>query len=331
MKFSVLIATHNRAGQLRDTLRSLAGVSTAASWEAIVVDNNSRDDTRDVVRAAAETFPVALRYLFEPEQGKAAALNAGMRISEGEVLVFTDDDVRFETDWLDRAGEALEQSGGDYVGGKVLPIWGGPRPAWLPNRDGQHWAVVALLDYGTDSCEFGRNRVPWPLGVNMAVRREAFDRTGPWDNRFDRKGNTLRGQGQREWCLRARASGLRGFYAPRMVVHHIVPDERLNRQYFRRWFYWHGIGRATLYREMALDMEAPDDSRLDFSKVPHVVGVPRYMFRTGLRSLARAARGFVRKDPVAAFEHELWLWFFAGVVAQRWKDRKVLPLNTSAQ
>ena len=101
MDISVLIATHNRAGHLRDTLRSLATVSTAATWEVIVADNNSTDDTRDVVTTAAQTFPVDLRYVFEAEQGKAAALNAAMRLSRGDVLVFTDDDARFEADWLD--------------------------------------------------------------------------------------------------------------------------------------------------------------------------------------------------------------------------------------
>jgi len=322
MTFSVIIATHNRAGHLRDTLRSLASVSTAASWEVIVIDNNSQDATRDVVTTAAASFPVPLRYVFEAEQGKAAALNAGMRLATGTIFAFTDDDARFEPDWLDQAARTLEQTGGDYVGGKVLPLWGGPRPAWLPDRNGVQWGVIALLDLGPEPVEFGQGKVHWPLGVNMAVRREVFDRTGPWDNRFDRKGNTLRGQGQREWCLRARAAGLRGFYAPGMEVHHIVERERLNKQYFRRWFYWHGISRAILYREMGLDMEDPDDTAMDFSTVPHVMGIPRYMYRTGLQSVANLARGLIRRDPVAAFENELWLCFFAGVLTQRRRDRK---------
>jgi hypothetical protein len=183
--------------------------------------------------------------------------------------------------------------------------------------------VIALLDFGPERLEFGRNGIAWPLGVNMAIRRQAFARTGPWDNRFDRQGNTLRGQGQREWCLRARSAGLRGFYAPRMVVRHVVPADRLTRRYFRRWFYWHGISRAILYQHHRLDMEAPDDTRLDFTTVPHVAGVPRYMFRTALRSMAGVVRSGLRRDPVAAFEHELWLWFFAGVVSRRWQDHPV--------
>jgi hypothetical protein len=62
--------------------------------------------------------------------------------------------------------------------------------------------------------------------------------------------------------------------------------------------------------------------------VPHIAGVPRYMFRTGARSFADMVRGRFRNDAVAAFEHELWLWFFAGVIGQRWKDRRGSSLRT---
>jgi hypothetical protein len=70
-------------------------------------------------------------------------------------------------------------------------------------------------------------------------------------------------------------------------------------------------------------MEAPEATTLDFSKVPHVAGVPRYLFRTGIKSLVAAIKS---RDPVERFERELWLWFFAGVLKQRWADRrKALP------
>jgi len=59
---------------------------------------------------------------------------------------------------------------------------------------------------------------------------------------------------------------------------------------------------------------------LDFSKVPHVAGVPRYLYRKALASLIGWARAVVRRDSVAAFDREVWLWFFAGIVKQRWKD-----------
>jgi glycosyltransferase involved in cell wall biosynthesis len=316
MKYSVVIATYNRAADLRDTLASLAGLRPSAPWEVIVVDNNSTDGTRAVVESAAPSFPAPLRYAFEREQGRSPALNAGIRLAQGDVIVTTDDDVRVDSDWLDRAGGALDRLDCDYVGGRVLPIWGGPRPAWLPNHGGKHWAVIALLDYGSEPLEFGA-RVP--LGVNMAFRRSAFDRAGLLDPHTGRKAGTLLGQEVREWCIRARAAGVRGFYAPEMVVRHIIPASRLNKKYFRRWFYWRGISRAMLYEKAGLDMEAPEQTTLDFRTVPHVFGVPRYLYRKALASISNWLVATFRRDAFAAFDHELWVWFFAGILRQRWR------------
>ena len=191
MDYSVVIATYNRAADLRDTLRSLSGLRPNGPWEVIVVDNNSTDDTRRVVEDAARDFPVQLRYLFEREQGRSPALNAGIRAARGAIIATTDDDVRVPPGWLNAAAEGLAGLQCDFVGGRVLPIWRAPRPRWLPDRGGKQWAVIALLDYGGEPLEFGA-RVP--LGVNMAFRREAFDLAGLLDPNTGRKAGTLLGQ-----------------------------------------------------------------------------------------------------------------------------------------
>ena len=323
MKFSVIIATHNRAESLRETLAKLAELATKEEWELIVVDNNSNDRTRAVIADTAKHFPVELRYLFEPEQGKFAALNQAIPASRGEIIATIDDDAFAENDWLDRAAEGLERFGCDFVGGKVLPLWRGPQPVWLPNGPGLHWAVIALMDFGLEPAEFGCNGIPWPLGVNEVTRREAFTRVGLFDTQLGRKAGTLRNQANREWHLRARELGIRGFYIPEMVVHHVISADRLTKRYFRRWLYWHGVSRAILYEKLGVDMESPDDSELDFSKVPHIAGVPRYLYRRPLQSFLKMVRETARRDVVTSFEHELKLWFYAGVFKQRWKNRGV--------
>jgi glycosyltransferase involved in cell wall biosynthesis len=319
MKYSVVIATYNRARDLRDTLASLAGLRPDNAWEAIVVDNNSPDDTCAVVEEAARTFPVDLRYLFEREQGRSPALNTGIRAARGEIIVTTDDDVRVPADWLDRAAAGLRALACDYVGGRVLPIWGAPPPPWLSTTGGKQWAVIALLDYGPEPIEFGA-RVP--LGVNMAFTRAAFDRAGLLDPNTGRRAGTLLGQEVREWCIRARKVGVRGCYVPDMAVRHVIPAERLRKRYFRRWFYWRGISRALLYERAGLDMEAPEQTTLDFSRVPHVLGVPRYLYRKAFGSAAGWLRESLRGNAVAAFEHELWVCFFAGIFRQRCHDAR---------
>ena len=97
MKFSIVIATYNRADELPNTLKSLTEQRVSDSWEVIIVDNNSSDATREVVLEAARNFPVALRYVLEKEQGRSAALNAGIQAARGEIIAITDDDVRVDS------------------------------------------------------------------------------------------------------------------------------------------------------------------------------------------------------------------------------------------
>ena len=320
MKYSIVIATYNRAKDLVPTLESVAQLKVTRCWEVIVVDNNSQDNTHDCVVELSRRFPTELRYIFEPQQGRSAALNAGIAASRGEIIAITDDDVRVDPNWLENAGLVMQTLDCHYLGGKALPIWGGSRPAWLPDHGGRHWGVIALLDYGPLPLKLDE-RVP--LGVNMFFRREAFELAGMWDNNIGRKAGTLLGQEVREWCQRAKAVGLRGYYSPDLVVNHVIPADRLTKRYFRRWFFWNGISRAILYATKGLDMESPERTSLDFSKVPHIAGVPRYLFRTCLTSLVSAV---TTRDAVERFEHELWIWFFAGILKQRWKDRgKPIP------
>jgi glycosyltransferase involved in cell wall biosynthesis len=319
MKYSVVIATYNRAGDLRETLKSLSRLQPDGLWEVIVVDNNSTDGTRDVVVGAQKDFPAPLRYLPERDQGRSPALNTGIRAAAGEIIVTTDDDVRVPVDWLSRTAEGLRRLNCDYVGGRVLPIWQGERPEWLPNHGGKHWAVIALLDYGPEPIEFG-TRVP--LGVNLAFTRRAFEIAGLFDPHTGRRAGTLLGQEVREWCIRARKAGIHGFYVPDIVLEHIIPANRLNKRYFRRWFYWRGISRALLYARSGLDMEAPEQTTLDFSTIPHVLGVPRYLYRKAFRTAVAWVRDSLRGSRVSAFEHELWLFFFVGILRQRSRDAR---------
>ena len=317
MRYSLIIPTYNRAASLRSTLDSIMKLSFPDQTEVIVVDNNSDDDTKGVVTSEAPAFPVPLRYVFEAEQGRSAALNAGVAASSGDYILVTDDDVQVDPSWIEAAARSFEHWPCDYLGGKVLPIWEEQRPSWLPNRPGKHWAVIGLLDYGEEAFPLD-TRVP--IGVNMAFRRSAFESAGLWNNDVGRRGATLLGQEVREWGLRAKRAGLIGFYVPDMVVHHVIPRNRLTKKYFRKWFYWHGISRAILFKDHNVDMESPEETMLDFSKIPQIAGVPRYMYRSCLRMLKAATVTTLRRDRIASFENELWVWFFIGILRQRWRD-----------
>jgi hypothetical protein len=69
-------------------------------------------------------------------------------------------------------------------------------------------------------------------------------------------------------------------------------------------------------------MEAPEQTSLDPSAVPHIAGVPRYLYRKALASAGGWMRESIRGRAIEAFEHELWICFFAGIVRQRWTDSR---------
>jgi len=319
---SVLIATFNRADMLDDTLASLArmAVKPGLEWECLVIDNNSTDGTKDVLERRATNFPVPLRYLFEGCQGRSSALNRGIAAARSDVLVFTDDDVRAADGWLDAAHEALaspiDPSIG-FAGGPVRPRWETSPPAWLDLERGDLWGTIAIQDHGGAPFVYEERRKV-PLGANMAVRREVFDRAGLFRADLGRTGDgrLVLGQEVPEFLIRARNAGFRGMYLPAMEVHHHVPAARLTRRYFRRWWFGKGVSRSALER-----LQPRTDMGIDLARTPHLFDVPRYMYGSALRDAVAWARALVARRPAAAFRHQMMLAYFAGYVWARRQAR----------
>lgn len=317
---TILIATYNRAALLDETLATLARmrVSSGLRWDAIVVDNNSRDETRAVVERHIRSFPVSLRYIFEGRQGRSSALNAGIAAADGSVLVFTDDDVRVEPGWLDAACAPLltaDESLG-YTGGPVRPIWGAPPPGWLDLDRGDLWGTIAIQNHG-DAPFIYEEQHKVPLGANMAVRRSAFERIGTFRADLGRtSGRLVLGQEVPELLLRARSAGIRGMYVPEMVVHHHVPAGRLTRRYFRHWWFGKGVSRSALQR-----MQPVTELGVDLRQTPRILDVPRFMYRAALGHLATLVLETLRRRPAAAFRSEMRLAYFAGYCWSRWRAR----------
>jgi len=307
---TVLICTYNRADDLSRTLDSLSHIDTSLSWDVLVVDNNSTDRTGDVVAARARTFPVPVRYLFEPAQGKSNALNTGMSRARGRVIVFTDDDVDVPPGWLDAAVRPLlERQDIDYTGGPVRPAWGAPRPTWLDER-GNLGGTIAVKDHGGEPFIF-EERQKTALGVNMAVRRTLVQRIGGFRPDLGRNGRSLLGQEQAEFFYRSRRAGARGLYVPDMWLAHAVPAARLTRGYFRRWWFWKGISHARLHR-----IHGSTELGLDLSRVPRVAGIPRYMFRNALANAAGWVKSCITARPASRAEHAMMLAYFLGYVRE---------------
>ena len=307
---TVLICTYNRANLLGETLDSIRATRTSLRWEVLVVDNNSSDGTREVVSSRIAEFPVRVRYLFEPRQGKSNALNTGLAATDAPIVVFTDDDVRVGAAWLEAACRPmLEDPGVDYTGGPVLPIWERPRPDWLDSTRSDLWGTLAILDYGAERFVFEeRRRVP--LGANMAVRRTLIDRIGGFDPSLGRTGNSLLGQEQAEFFCRSRGIGARGVYVPEASLQHHVPARRLTRGYFLRWWYWKGVSKARLEQRHPVT-----EMGIDLSRVRTIARVPRFMIGSAVRDLGGITRAALTGNRVEAMRRAAMLCYFAGYVA----------------
>ena len=282
---TVLVCTFNRSADLAATLDSLKHLQVDAplTWEVIVVDNNSTDDTREVVARRAREFPTALHYLFEATQGKSNALNTGLRAARGRLIAFTDDDVRVPTQWLMKSiAPLLEDPTLAYTGGPVRPLWGGRKPSWL-NERGRMGGTIAVMDHGTEPFIFEEHGTI-PLGVNMTIRRELVEEIGGFHPDLGRTGRSLLGQEQADFFYGSRHADARGLYVPGAVLDHVVPVSRLSRKYFRRWWYWKGLSHARLHA-----LHGATELGLDLRHVSRLAGVPRYM----LRSFAQHFAGWV--------------------------------------
>lgn len=318
---TVLIATYNRSNLLDETLRYLARMQAAPGlrWEVLVVDNNSTDETRTVVERHIPTFPVTLRYLFESTQGRSSALNTGIKAAEGKILAFTDDDVRVADGWLDAAIAPL--SGLDtslvYAGGPVRPIWESAPPRWLDLDRGDLWGTIAIQNHGAAPFIYEQKRKV-PLGANMAVRRDVFDRVGLFRPDLGRAaGRLLLGQEVPDLLLRVRAAGLRGMYVPAMQVHHHIPSRRLTPEYFRHWWFGKGVSRAALERGQPVT-----ELGLDLRETPHLFGIPRFMYGSALRDVFSMVMEKLAGRPESSFRHQMMLAYFSGYAWARWRERR---------
>src|SRR3954469_13944522 len=143
---AVVVPTFNRAKQLEPLLERLVSQEPrGVRYEVVIVDNNSKDDTRQVVEAAARADPEQrLRYVFEPRQGVSYARNTGVEHTTAPLIAFLDDDGLPGTDWVWAMKRAFDEHPEvDCLGGRIKPNWITPPPAWMMP---QHSGPIAVQD-----------------------------------------------------------------------------------------------------------------------------------------------------------------------------------------
>jgi glycosyltransferase involved in cell wall biosynthesis len=298
MHISVILCTFNRCRLLPAALESIAASNMPAGmlWEVLVVDNNSTDQTREVVETFSRQYPGRFRYLFESRPGKSYALNAGIAAAGGDALAFMDDDVTVAPEWLRNLVAPLQEGGFAGTGGRVEPRWTTDPPNWLPHEG---WAAAGPLvsfDRGDRGCILAES----PVGTNMAFPRRAFEQYGGF--RVDlgpSPHNEIRNEDS-EFARRLLRAGERLYYVPSAVVYHPVTEDRLSKSYFLTW--WFDKGRSEI-RESGIPR---DDGRM-------IRGIPLGMFR---RVARWAIQWSITFHPRRRFETKLKTWYNAGALTE---------------
>jgi glycosyltransferase involved in cell wall biosynthesis len=224
MDISVVLCTYNNAERLRVTLQSFCRLNEPEKidWELVTVNNNSTDNTETVIRSFDDRLPI--RYVYEPEQGLSRARNAGLEIAEGELIVFTDDDVKPNPNWLTAYWEAYrERPEGYYFGGPIESEYEGEPP----DEDLLRAAPpsVAGLDYGSVAHELSSQDIF--VGANWACASENLKQIGSFDEAKGLNATDNASLGEEiDMMSRLKNYGVQGWYVHRARLKHFVPASK---------------------------------------------------------------------------------------------------------
>jgi glycosyltransferase involved in cell wall biosynthesis len=260
---TVGVCTWNRAALLDQTLTRMRELRlpAGATWELLVVNNNSTDDTDAVIENHAAAVPI--RRLFEPMPGHSNARNRAIEHARGDLLVWTDDDVLVDPDWIAeylKAAERFPEAG--YFGGTVDPWFETDPPRWVVRNLALIPGPFAVRQLGPEVRPLAEKEQVF--GANMAFRTDLLKQFR-FNPELGRKGTGMLSGDETDLIDRIKATGRSGVWVGPARVRHYIPADRLTAAYV--WRFFHGLGRTN-------QRLAPHDRG-----VSRFLGAPRWVIR----------------------------------------------------
>jgi glycosyltransferase involved in cell wall biosynthesis len=251
MRISVIVPTFNRASMLRNCIESLLRQTLDSTlYEVIIVDNNSRDATRETTHEYVGLQRSNIRYVHEPQQGLQYARNTGAKAAQTAILAYTDDDAICDERWLEALLRTYDDEEIGCAGGKIIVKWDKEPPAWvLPYSD-----FLGQLDETTHGSAF---RILQPgeyiWGGNCSIRKSLLFELGGFN--MDQVGEALTGDSEVGLWIKAHKKGIKIAWVPDAIVWHMqtvdknasLPDMK------RRFRNWGVVNTSMAYKENPRD------------------------------------------------------------------------------
>jgi GT2 family glycosyltransferase len=243
-----------------------------------------------------QASPVAIQYIYEAQQGKSYALNAGIHAAKGSILAFADDDLTVDKHWLSQIDQAFQGSSVDAVGGRVVPLLPCEKPRWFHDK---FMAVIGGCDRGDKPYLLQASR-RLLHGANFSIRSEIVRKLGGF--RTDLGSARLLRSEDTEMCLRLLQHGYGVLYHPDVLVFHRVQADRLTKRYVRHWWFTQGMALARMEHFKARD------GRTFFN-------VPRWRYREVINNFSTYIyHSLFKREPHERFYYETRLWVFVGLL-----------------
>ncbi len=266
MILSIIICSYNRASYINDALTSLYCQSAGLnSFEVIIVDNNSTDNTKEVYTAWRQTNNNGhFTFISETKQGASFARNTGATIAKGEWVCFMDDDAVATPNYVENILKHIQDKP-DAVGfgGRIIPKYIPAEPKWMSYYVS---SLVGNFNYAPIACAFENGK--YPLESNMIVKKSVYEQIGGFNVNLPGVVGTLRIGGEgKELFYKILALGHIIYYDPAICVHHVVEVKKLTSEYMYRVA--SGIGRGEKTRTLAI------------SKATYLIKVFEYFLKLG--------------------------------------------------
>jgi glycosyltransferase involved in cell wall biosynthesis len=235
LDITVAIPTYNGANRLPELLEKLVNQTEVENirWEIIVIDNNSNDNTHELIKNYQENwhhnFP--LRYVVEHKQGAAFARLTAVNEAKGKLIAFLDDDNLPALDWLiqaykfaddyPQAGAWSGQIHGNY---EVQP----------PDEFERIQAFLAIREHGDKPLLFDANNLRLPPAAALVIRKQVWCDHVPPQPKLTGKVPGLLVQGDDyEPLLYIHNAGWQIWYNPTMHTYHQIPKWRFELDYLK--------------------------------------------------------------------------------------------------